>query len=234
MNFDSIKQRILRLADRDKAQILRGFFKTGPGQYGEGDIFLGVTVPVLRKLAKECKKTSAADAFRLLRSSIHEERLLALFLLIERYRKGDDSQKKEIYEGYLKSTRYINNWDLVDLSAPNIVGNYLSGRSRKPLYDLARSSSLWDRRIAILATFSFIRQNQFSETIKIAKILISDEHDLIHKAVGWMLREVGKRNLSIEEEYLLAHYRKMPRTMLRYAIERFPEDRRKQYLASSV
>jgi 3-methyladenine DNA glycosylase AlkD len=234
MTVHEIQDKLCKLANKEKAKILQGFFKTGPGQYGEGDVFLGITVPVIRKLAKECRGTTVADAVQLLKSSIHEERLFALFLLVSAYSKGDESLKKKIYTLYLKNTRYINNWDLVDLSAPNIAGNYLEDKSRKPLYEFAKSRDLWKRRIAILATFSFIRQNDFLDALKISKILIADDHDLIHKAVGWMLREVGKRNLSAEEKFLLQYYKKMPRTMLRYAIERFPEVKRQRYLSGKV
>lgn len=234
MNAGEIQKRLRKLASKEKAVILKRFFKTGPGQYGEGDAFLGVTVPVLRRVAKECRETPVNDAARLLRSSIHEERLLALFLLIAAYCKGDESVKRKIYTVYLKNIRYINNWDLVDLSAPNIVGNYLAGKSRKPLYQLARSRQLWKRRIAILATFHFIRQNDFEDALALSAILVNDNHDLIQKAVGWMLREIGKRDLRAEEKFLLQHCKTMPRTMLRYAIERFPESVRKRYLNGSV
>ncbi len=234
MNAQEIRNRLRKLADKNKAKVLRGFFKTGQGHYGEGDVFLGITVPVLRKVAKESGSTSLPDAIRLLRSAIHEERLLALLLLIRAYTNAHDSLKGKIYTLYLKNTRYINNWDLVDLSAPNIVGNYLMDKSREPLYALARSRGLWKKRIAILATFHFIRQNDFTDTLQISEILLNDDHDLIHKAAGWMLREVGKRDLQAEEKFLRLHYKKMPRTMLRYAIERFPEARRKNYLEGKV
>lgn len=234
MTVDKIRSRIRKLADKDKAKILQGFFKTGQGQYGEGDRFLGITVPVLRKFAKECRETGVTEIVQLLRSSIHEERLLALFLLVQAYSSGDDSLKKKIYTLYIKNSRYVNNWDLVDLSAPNIVGNYLASRSREPLYALARSRELWKRRISIVGTLPFIRQNDFSDTLKIATILIGDQHDLIHKATGWMLREVGKRDQAILEKFLIGCYKKMPRTMLRYAIERFPEERRLEYLTGTV
>jgi 3-methyladenine DNA glycosylase AlkD len=234
MTLLEIKKRLGKLADEEKAKILQGFFKTGPGQYGEGDVFVGITVPVLRKLCKDCRETTLAEALQLLRSSIHEERLLALFLLREAFANGSEGVKKQIYSFYLKHTRHINNWDLVDLSAPNILGKYLADKSRKPLYGLARSQDLWKRRISIVATLHFIRQNDFADTLKISGLLLQDEHDLIHKAVGWMLREVGKRDLRTEEQFLKQHYKKMPRTMLRYAIERFPEGRRKRYLNGSV
>jgi 3-methyladenine DNA glycosylase AlkD len=230
MRTPEITKRLEALADKEKSKVLQGFFKTGPGQYGEGDIFLGITVPVLRKFAKELQGVSVNDAKSLLKSAIHEERLLAILLLVQAYSLGSDSLKKNIYTFYLKSTKYINNWDLVDLSAPKIVGNYLQDKSRKPLVMLARSRDLWKKRIAILATFHFIKQSEYSDTLKISDLLIGDEHDLIHKAVGWMLREVGKRDLRTEEQYLRRRYKKMPRTMLRYAIERFPEFKRQQYM----
>jgi 3-methyladenine DNA glycosylase AlkD len=234
MNVREIRRTLRNLANKDKAKILRGFFKTGPGEYGEGDVFLGITVPVLRKLSKEYDGIPIKERVQLLKSSIHEERVLALFLLIRAFTTGDELLKKKIYSLYLKNTRFINNWDLVDLSAPNIVGTYLLDKSRKPLYMLAESRDLWKRRIAILATFQFIKQNDFGDALGISKILLVDEHDLIHKAVGWMLREIGKRSLATEERFLKQHYKKMPRTMLRYAIERFPEAKRKKYLNGAM
>jgi 3-methyladenine DNA glycosylase AlkD len=234
MTIPGIQRTLRKLASKKKAKLLQGFFKTGPGQYGEGDVFLGITVPLLRKLAKECRQTTVADAITLLRSEIHEQRMLALFLLVQAYAEGDETVKRQIYTSYLKNTRYINNWDLVDLSAPNIVGEYLMNRDRKPLYALARSRDLWKKRIAILATFRFIKQDDFSDSLAIAEMLINDDHDLIHKAVGWMLREVGKRDMRAEEGFLRKHYQTMPRTMLRYAIERFPDAKRQRYLKGKV
>lgn len=234
MTAQKIRKQLRDLADPAKAKILRGFFKTGPGEYGEGDVFLGITVPVLRKLAKEHDGIALKGSLQLLKSTVHEERLLALFLLIRAYSKGDESLKKKIYDLYLINIRFINNWDLVDLSAPNIVGSYLTDRSRKPLYALAKSRNLWKRRIAILSAFTFIKRNEFSDMLRISGMLLADRHDLIHKAVGWMLREVGKRDLSAEERFLQRHYKSMPRTMLRYAIERFPESKRQQYLNGKV
>jgi 3-methyladenine DNA glycosylase AlkD len=234
MDAEQVRERLAALANKEKAKVLRSFFKTGPGEYGEGDIFLGVTVPILRKLAKECRETRVTDALRLLRSPIHEERLLALFLLISLFTRGDTALKNRIYEHYLKNTRFVNNWDLVDLSAPNLVGAHLAERSRLPLYRLAGSKDLWERRIAIVATFFFIKANDLTATFKIAAILQDDEHDLIHKAVGWMLREAGKKDMRAEEAFLLRHYRAMPRTMLRYAIERFPEYKRLKYLNGTI
>lgn len=234
MTVSVIQTKLRKLANKKKAEILQGFFKTGPGQYGEGDVFLGITVPVLRKLAKDCQGATVADAVQLLKSTVHEERLLALFLLIHAYSQGSGLLQGKIYNLYLRHTRYVNNWDLVDLSAPNIVGSYLTDKSRLPLYGLAKSRDLWKKRIAILSTFAFIRRDDFSDTLGISKILLKDDHDLIHKAVGWMLREVGKRSLETEEKFLRQHYKQMPRTMLRYAIERFPKARRKKYLNGKV
>ncbi|MBM3860391.1 MAG: DNA alkylation repair protein [Verrucomicrobia bacterium] len=234
-------------ADRIRAAILQRFFKTGPGEYAEGDKFLGLTVPQLRALAKRYRGLPLRDIATLLRSPIHEERLLALLLLVQAYRVGDTDEQRRIYELYLRSTKFINNWDLVDCSAEHIVGAWCSGGclSRKgpqnapetgaaTLTKLARSRSLWERRIAIMATFHFIKRGEFAPTLRIARLLLRDEHDLIHKAVGWMLREIGKRDLAVEEAFLRRHYRRMPRTMLRYAIERFPERKRQRYLRRPV
>jgi len=213
-----------------KAKILQGFFKTGPGQYGEGDIFLGIIVPEQRKLAKKYLHLTIEEIQTLLQSNIHEYRLTALFILIQQYKQADPPAKQLIFNFYLHNTKYINNWDLVDLSAPNIIGNYLLGKDHNLLYTLANSSHLWKKRISIVATFTFIRNNQFEDTIKISKILLNDHHDLIHKAVGWMLRELGKKNQSVLEQFLQEYHQAMPRTMLRYAIEKFPEEKRKFYL----
>jgi 3-methyladenine DNA glycosylase AlkD len=230
MGIQEIRRRLCILGDKDKARILRGFFKTGRGQYAEGDIFIGVTVPMLRKLAKEFGDMPVDDVVLLLKSPIHEERMLSLLMLVRSYETGSETTKKKIFNCYIANTRYINNWDLVDLSAPNIVGAHLFDKSRKQLYAFAGSDNLWKRRIAILSTFTFIRQNDFTDTLRISRLLLKDEQDLIHKAVGWMLREVGKRSRDREEKFLRQHYRGMPRTMLRYAIERFPESGRKKYL----
>jgi 3-methyladenine DNA glycosylase AlkD len=230
VSIKKIKEALRRLQDKKKAKVLRGFFKTGIGEYAEGDIFLGVTVPVLRKLAGKFKGIELKSAVELLKSSIHEERLLALLILILKYRGSNEKNKKRICNIYLKNTRYINNWDLVDVTAKHIVGDYLRDKDKRVLYELAKSKDLWDRRIAILSTFHFIENNQFDDTLKIAKLLLSDKHDLIHKAVGWMLREVGKRNFAAEERFLDKHHKHMPRTALRYAIERFPESKRRRYL----
>jgi 3-methyladenine DNA glycosylase AlkD len=262
---DKITKQLKALGNKTAAEHAQGFFKTGPGQYGEGDIFLGIKVPVLRQLAKEftngktvsptpafghpsgggdsfkspplegCRNggvglvdISLTDAVELLQSPLHEVRLLALFIMVLQYKRGGN--ETAIYRAYLANTHRINNWDLVDGSAADIVGAHLFERDRKPLYRLAKSKSLWERRIAIIATFYFIRRNQFDDTLVIAELLLNDKEDLMHKAVGWMLREVGKRDLKVEEDSLLPRYKQMPRTMLRYAIERFPEPKRLAYL----
>jgi len=233
-SLEKLRSKLRTMADPEKAKVLQMFFKTGPGEYGEGDVFLGIQVPALRKLAKENPDLDEAALQVLLRSSIHEERMLSLLILIQKYVRGKDEERKKIYDFYLENTSFINNWDLVDLSAEHVVGHFLMRGSRRPLYLLAKSRSLWERRIAILATFHFIKQHEFSDTLKIAAILLSDKEDLIQKAVGWMLREVGKRDLEAEEQFLRKSYQKMPRTMLRYAIERFPEEKRKQYLKGEM
>jgi 3-methyladenine DNA glycosylase AlkD len=253
-----IQEDLRHQLDPDRVPILQRFFKTGPGEYAEGDTFLGLTVPQLRALAKRYRGLSLREIATLLRSPIHEERLLALLLLVQAYRDGDADAQRRIYKLYLRSTRYINNWDLVDCSAEHIVGAFLAGRcsggsvsrrlcrkenNRRPaldtsaatiLHTLARSKSLWERRIAVLATFHFIKRSEFTPTLRIARLLLRDEHDLIHKAVGWMLREVGKRDLPAEEAFLRRHHRQMPRTMLRYAIERLPETRRQCFLKGTI
>ena len=230
MTVQDIQKRLKKLGNKERAAISQRFFKTGPGEYGEGDIFIGIRVPVLRALVKEYADLSVAQILILLRSHIHEERLLALLLLVHSFSKGDDAARTSIYELYLKHTEFINNWDLVDSSADQIVGAYLMDKSKAVLYRLAESENLWERRIAIMSTFHFVKRHEFSETLKISKILLFDRQDLIHKATGWMLREIGKRHLQTEERFLKVHYKKMPRTMLRYAIEKFPEQKRQRYL----
>ena len=234
MLLNKIKNELQQLGNPAQARVLQGFFKTGKGEYGEGDVFRGIKIPVLRKLAKKYQDATCADVEKLLSSKFHEDRMLALLLLLAKYSKADDAGKKQIYTLYLRNTRFINNWDLVDVTAHHIVGHYLMDKSREPLYRLARSKIIWKRRIAIIATFHYIRQNMFDDTLKIAGMLINDPHDLMHKAVGWMLREVGKRALQLEEQFLKTHYRQMPRTMLRYAIERFPEAKRRAYLEGKM
>jgi 3-methyladenine DNA glycosylase AlkD len=217
-------------ADADDARFLQRYFKTGPGEYGAGDRFLGIRVPVLRRLARQYDAMSLAEVRRLLRSPFHEARLLALLILARAYDRGDDATRQRVYELYLASTDHINSWDLVDVSAAGIVGRHLATRDRAPLVRLAGSSALWERRIAIVATHHFIRAGDHATTLHIAELLLDDRHDLIHKAVGWMLREVAKRDQPRAETFLRTHLARMPRTTLRYAIERFPAELRLRYL----
>ncbi|HPA25589.1 MAG TPA: DNA alkylation repair protein [bacterium] len=260
--YQKIIKDLEKLKNPAKAKILQGFFKTGLDQYGEGDVFLGITVPEQRQVAKKyLQNTDLADLQKMLNSKIHEHRLVALLILVAKFNsldchsrasgnpgiathhktnfldprlRGNATKyldKKKIFEFYLKNTQHINNWDLVDLSAPNIVGKHLfSIKDTKIIYKLVRSKNLWERRISVLATFTFIKENQFADALKIAKILLTDKHDLIHKAVGWMLREIGKRDVKTLEEFLNKHYKTMPRTMLRYAIEKLDDKKRKFYL----
>jgi 3-methyladenine DNA glycosylase AlkD len=221
-------------ADPAHAILLQRFFKTGPGEYGQGDVFLGVRVPQTRKVAKNYQNLALGDIKHLLTSSIHEERLLALIIMTLQYPKTTTTEQEELYKTYLSYRHRINNWDLVDSSAEHILGAHLYGRSRSMLFELAGSEVLWDRRIAIMATFYFIRRNDYSTTLEVATQLLNDPHDLIHKAVGWMLREIGNRDQLKEEQFLLNHYREMPRTMLRYAIEKFPHDLRQNYLKGLI
>jgi 3-methyladenine DNA glycosylase AlkD len=227
-------ERALRtLASPRDAEFLQGFFKTGKGQYGEGDRFLGVRVPQLRAVARRFRGLSHAQVLSLLRSRWHEARLVALLLLVDQHRRGTEAERNRIYRDYLRHTRYINNWDLVDTSAKHIVGPRVGPEHLDTLADLARSDSVWERRIAVLATFLWIGRDEFRPALLVASLLVNDRHDLIHKAVGWMLRELGKRNIAVEEAFLREHYRNMPRTMLRYAIERLPKTRRQHYLNGS-
>ena len=229
-----LQSQLRALASAETAANLQRFFKTGPGQYGAGDVFLGIKVPPLRALAKQHRDAGLDTIAALLASRYHEERMFALLLLMQFYQGADEAAQQAAYDLYLGHTQHINNWDLVDVSAPRIVGRHLQDRPRKVLHQLARSPLLWERRIAILATAWFIRLDDYADTLRIAEMLLQDEHDLMHKAVGWMLREVGKRDLAAEEDFLHRHYRGMPRTMLRYAIERFPEPKRKNYLHGKV
>ncbi|MCP4625858.1 MAG: DNA alkylation repair protein [bacterium] len=234
MKTQGITKRLLALGDKEHAAVSQRFFKTGPGEYGEGDVFIGIKVPVLRRLAKEYLDLSLKDIKTILRSKYHEQRLLSLLIMVDQFAKGNQKKKKSIYQLYLKNTEFINNWDLVDTSAHYIVGPYLIDKIRAPLYQLAQSDSLWERRIAIMSTFHYVKNDDFTDTLKIARILLYDQQDLIHKAVGWMLREIGKRQLKEEEAFLKKHYLKMPRTMLRYAIEKFPEPKRQRYLKGTI
>lgn len=214
--------------------ILQRFFKTGPGEYGAGDRFIGVKVPGVRSVCRDCRGLPLSEVRTLLRSRIHEERLLALLMLVDAFGRGGEAERSRIYRFYLRHTPFINNWDLVDASAAQIVGVWLRNRSKAPLTALAHAPSLWERRIAIVATFDYIRAGRLDETFRIASLLMRDEHDLIHKATGWMLREAGKRDGAALRRFLAPHFRSMPRTMLRYAIERFPEAERRRYLAGEM
>ncbi len=231
----SVSAELRAIADPERASNSAWFFKTGPGQYGEGDVFIGVTVPKQRQVARKYAHLPLSEIEKLLASAIHEERLTALITLANQYKRGDQEEKQLIFDFYLANTHYINNWDLVDSSASYIVGAHLLDKDRTILYELARSSDLWERRIAIIATAAFIACGQSKDTFAIAEVLLTDTHDLIHKAVGWMLREVGKScGQEVLEGFLRAHYRVMPRTMLRYAIEKFDEPLRQKYLKGLV
>lgn len=235
MPLEKFKAEYEKLANPAQAKILSGFFKTGSGQYGEGDIFLGIKTPVQREAIKKYYDLDFKDLQELLDSKIHEYRLSAVFILVKQFEKalkaGDEKLQEIIYKFYLKNSRNINNWDLVDLSAPNIVGRCLLAKNREILYTLVKSKNLWERRIAMLSTLTFLREKDFKDVIKIAEILLKDEHDLIHKAAGWMLREAGKRDKKVLLNFLDKHSKIMPRTMLRYSIEKLSEAEKKKYLA---
>lgn len=229
--LDELRFDLRKVATPEKAKASAWFFKTGKGQYGYGDKFLGVTVPEQRAIAKKYKELSLKDLQSLLKSEFHEERLVALFILVLKFQKPDEQAQEKIYNFYLENTKYINNWDLVDSSAHKIVGEYLLDKDRSILYKLVKSNSLWERRIAIISTAAFIGNGEYEDTLQIADLLLNDKHDLIQKAVGWMLREVGKRVSKKElEKFLLTRYKTMPRTMLRCAIEHFSPEIRKKYL----
>lgn len=233
--LSSLKNELQSLANPQQAKTLQRFFKTRKGEYGEGDIFLGIKVPVQRSVAKKYN-LELGEIQELLDSKIHEHRMVGLLVLMNRYKKAkkDNLEKRKIFELYLKNTEKINNWDLVDLSAPGIVGDFLQREHRGILREFAKSRNIWERRIAIVSTHTFIKKREFGETLAISEMLLNDKHDLIHKAVGWMLREIGKRNKEVLEIFLSTRYKKMPRTMLRYAIEKFPEEKRKAYLKGKV
>lgn len=231
---NDVHKKVEQLKNPHKAKILSSFFKTGKGQYGEGDVFYGITVPESRKIAKAYASLPLPEIKKLLGSKIHEERLISLFILLSHFEKADDIEKEKLFSFYLANTKHINNWDLVDTSAYKIVGAYLLDKETSLLTELARSKNMWERRIAVVSTFAFIRKNKCKETLRMATLLLEDKEDLMHKAVGWMLREVGKRDLVTLEAFLLPHYKTMPRTMLRYAIEKFPEITRKKYLKGLI
>ncbi len=232
-SLKALKKELTTLTNPGKASHHQRFFKTGLGEYGEGDRFRGITVPLLRKLARKYALLSFEDAKTVLESPWHEDRLLALFLLIQRFQKGDETHRQKIYAHYLGHLHRVNNWDLVDASAMHVVGAFLERRPEKQtvLKKLALSSDLWHRRVAMIATYHDIRKKNFKAALAVAEILVNDSEDLIHKAVGWMLREMGKRDLKPECDFLDRHATTMPRTMLRYAIEKFPEKQRKAYMA---
>lgn len=234
MSLSEIRKEILKQKNPNQAINLQRFFKTGNGEYGEGDIFYGIKVPVQRIIAKKFKDLALENLKALLNSKVHEERLIAAFILVDQYKRGDEKKKNIVFNFYLKNRKGINNWDLVDLSAPKIIGEHLLDKEKDLLYRFAQSKDLWEKRIAILSTFAFIREHYFEDTLQISEMLLNDKHDLIHKATGWMLREIGNRDIQTEEEFLKKHYKTMPRTMLRYAIEKFPEKKRKNYLERRI
>ena len=230
MTAKKISQSLHRLADPEAAKQSQRYFKTGKGEYGEGDQFLGIRTPVLRAEAKKFRATPLLEVLKLLQSPWHEARMCALYILVLQFKKAKEPIRKVIFDAYLAHTHWINNWDLVDSSAYFIVGPYLEHKDRAMLYELARSKSLWERRIAMLATMHYIRKGEFEDTLALAEMLLHDPEDLMHKAVGWLLREVGNRDKATEEAFLKKHYRQMPRTMLRYAIEKFSTEERRVYL----
>ncbi len=233
MTAKEIESKLKAIGSSEDARFAQKYFKTGPGEYGEGDRFLGIRAEPLKKMARDYP-LDQTESLKLLKSAFNEARLVALLNLARHFTRGGERERTTIFKAYLAHTRFINNWNLVDSSAPEILGAHLYKRSRKPLYKLARSRSLWERRMSIVATHYFIRESDFADTLAISKLLLSDDQDLIHKASGWMLREVGKRDQGALEEFLAKNYQVMPRTMLRYAIERFSASRRKQYLKGVV
>lgn len=234
MSLAELQKVVKQKANKQQAEILMRFFKTGPGEYGEGDMFYGIKVPVQRTIANQFHHLPLNDLQTLLKSKIHEERLIALLILVAKYKHANEEVREKLFTFYLKNSKNINNWDLVDLSADKIVGAFLIDKDKSLLYTLAKSTNLWERRIAMISTFYFIKNGIFEISFRIAELLLHDEHDLIQKAVGWMLREIGKRDLEPEEEFLKRHYKQMPRTMLRYAIEKFPETKRQAYLKGTI
>lgn len=218
------------LSDSKRAEISQRFFKTGKGDYGEGDVFIGLTMPQIRNIAKKYLILSFPKIQELLKSKVHEHRMIGLIILVDKYKKASKEEKANIFNFYLKNSKNINNWDLVDLSAPYVVGDFLFNQDKKILYDLVHSKNLWERRIAIISTFYFIKKDEFEDSLAISEILLNDTHDLIHKAVGWMLREIGKRDEKVLIDFLKGNYKNIPRTTLRYAIEKFDENERKKFL----
>lgn len=227
---EKIKQRLSEKSNPDKIKILSSFFKTGKGEYGEGDIFIGIAVPENRKVAKEFVLADFDCIEDLINSPIHEERLCALIIMVEKFKKADEEMKSRIFNFYLSHTEKINNWDLVDLSAPYIVGAYLIGKDKEILYKLSESENIWERRISIVSTLFFIRKGETNDALRLAEILVNDRHDLIQKATGWVLREVGKKNEKLLTAFLEKYCRTMPRTMLRYSIEKLDLDKKNYYM----
>lgn len=221
---------LLSMANPEKALFLQRFFKTGPGQYAEGDVFLGLVVPLTRSIAKVNKQTPLAELQKLIGSEYHEARLCALLIVMEQFKKASEAERSKLFDFYLANTRYINNWDLVDVTCPHVVGAYLLDKDRSVLYDMAESSDLWEQRIAMVSTVSFIRNREFDDTLALAEILMTHKHDLMHKAIGWMLREVGKKSRQALTDFLELYATQLPRTALRYAIEHYPEDQRQYFL----
>ena len=215
-----------KLYSKERAEHSKRFFKTGKGEYSEGDIFIGLSMGEQREIAKKYTKLSLSNLQKLLNSKVHEYRMVAGLILTKKFNENPE----EVFNFYIKNSKRFNNWDLVDVTCPRIVGNFLVDKDKKTIYNLAKSKSLWEKRIAIVSTFAFIKENQFADTLKISEILLDDKQDLIHKAVGWMLREVGKRDVEVLKDFLKINYKKLPRTTLRYAIERFPEKERKKFL----
>ena len=234
MSLSELKKVLKSMTNKEKAIIMQRYFKTGKGEYGEGDVFIGLTVPEQRKIAKQLSDLSLDSLKELVYSEIHEERLIALLILVNRFHKADEKGRKDIFDFLIKNRKQINNWDLVDLTAPKTIGEYLLEKDKTVLFKLALSKNVWDRRIAMMSTFPSIRKCEFQTAFKLAEKLLQDDHDLIQKAVGWMLREIGKIDMKSEETFLKKYYRKMPRTMLRYSIEKFPEIKRKKYLNGKI
>ena len=230
MTAEFVLNELLSVANPEKARFLQRFFKTGPGQYAEGDIFLGLVVPLTRSIAKTCKQTPLPELQKLMESEYHEARLCALLIVTEQFKKASEAERKTLYDFYLKNARRINNWDLVDVTCPHVVGAYLLDKDRSVLYDLAASDNLWEQRIAMVSTVAFIRNREFTDTLALAERLMTHKHDLMHKAVGWMLREVGKKDRETLTDFLERTATRLPRTSLRYAIEHYPEEQRQYFL----
>lgn len=230
MTASFVLNELLSMANPGKAAFLQRFFKTGPGQYAEGDIFLGLVVPLTRSIAKANMQTPLSELQLLIQSDYHEARLCALLILVEQFKRAKEPERKIVYEFYLNNARRINNWDLVDVTCPHIVGAYLLDKDRSRLYELAASDNLWEQRIAMVSTVAFIRNYEFSDTFALAERLLTHKHDLMHKAIGWMLREVGKKSREELTAFLERHATTLPRTSLRYAIEHYPEAERLYFL----